>query len=311
MRRSLGGAGMILVTGASGLLGVSLLGEAQKQGRAVIGLYHQHPLNLPGARLLPVDLADESQVQRIFEELKPDRVIHCAAATNVDWCQEHPAAAFKVNVAASASIARITSRMKVRLLHISTDAVFDGARGHYTETDQPAPVNVYAQTKLQAEKEVLRLDPMASVARINLYGWNAQEKQSLAEWILGRLAQGNEVPGFIDTFFCPILANDLAQFLLALVDANFAGLYHVVGSEAVSKYEFARRVASSFSFDPDKVVAARMADSNMKAPRPRDTSLNTDKICTLLGCAMPDVDSGLRRFAQLRSDKYIARVRAH
>src|SRR5580658_4474634 len=146
---------MILITGASGLLGASLVARAQEQGRDVVGLYHRHPVNLPGALLLAADLTEESEVHRIFENWKPESVIHCAAATDVDWCQEHPEAAHRINVTVSARISEITSRMKTRLLYISTDSVFDGARGHYAEADHPAPLNVYAQTKLQGEQMVL------------------------------------------------------------------------------------------------------------------------------------------------------------
>jgi dTDP-4-dehydrorhamnose reductase len=229
----------------------------------------------------------------------------------MDWCQEHPEQARRINVTVSARIAEITSRMKARLLYISTDSVFDGVRGHYSESDQPAPLNVYAQTKLQGEREVLAGNPSAAIARVNLYGWNAQNKQGLAEWILGQLAAGNIVPGFCDTIFCPILANDLAEVLLAMVGRNLSGLYHVAGSEPVSKYEFARRVALTFGFDPGKVISARMAESKLKAPRPLNTSLNTGKICAALGRAMPDVDSGLRRFAELQAGGYVERLKGH
>ena len=184
--------------------------------------------------------------------------------------------------------------------------VFDGERGHYSETDTPAPLNVYATTKLQGEREVLaRLNSEAIIARVSLYGWNAQNKDSLAEWVLKRLTLGKVVPGFSDVFFCPALANDVAEVLLELVDQNLSGIYHVVGSECISKYEFARRVAAKFAFDPEQVFATRMADAKLKALRPRDTSLNTrPKSRAALGRSMPDVDAGLRRFVELRESGY-------
>lgn len=300
---------MILITGASGLLGASLVALAREQGRDVVGLYHRHPVNLSGTALRGVDLTKESEIHRIFEEIKPSSVIHCAAETNVDWCQENPAAAYALNVMASVTIAQIAAQTQTRLLYISTDSVFDGTRGQYAETDEPAPLNMYARTKLQGEQAVSGCHPDVSIARINLYGWNAGNKSSLAEWILGELGCGNDVPGFTDTVFCPMLANDLAQVLLAIVDRGLTGLYHVAGSESISKYEFARRVALTFGFDPAKIVPMRMADSNLKAPRPRDTSLNTEKICTALGLRMPDVGWGLRRFAELRTSGYVDRLK--
>jgi dTDP-4-dehydrorhamnose reductase len=295
---------MILVTGASGLLGASVVSQAHERGLEVIGLYHRHPIHIEGVKLLAVDLADQAETCRIFKELQPSSVVHCAAATDVDQCEEHPDDAYRLNVTAAAAIAEITARSGVRLLYVSTDSVFDGERGRYSETDTPAPLNVYASTKLQGEREVARLNPAAIIARVSLYGWNAQNKDSLAEWVLNRLSLGNPVPGFADVFFCPALANDVAAVLFDLIDQNLSGIYHVVGSESISKYEFARRVAAKFAFDPEQVFATRMADAKLKALRPRNTSLNTGKVCDALGRPMPDVDAGLRRFAELRENGY-------
>jgi dTDP-4-dehydrorhamnose reductase len=187
--------------------------------------------------------------------------------------------------------------------------VFEGTRGNYSETDQPAPANFYAQTKLEGEQVALATNDVAAIARVTIYGWNVQSKHSLAEWIFEQLRSGHTVAGFTDVVFCPILANDLAEILLAMTAQKLTGIFHVVGSEAVSKYEFARRVAQVFQFDPAKVVSSQLAQAKLKAPRPRDVSLNTEKICARLGRSMPDVNSGLRRFARLRPEGYMERLR--
>ena len=139
---------------------------------------------------------------------------------------------------------------------------------------------------------------------VNIYGWNAQNKQSLAEWVLGLLDQGSDVPGFTDVFFTPILVNDLAPILLTMLQQKFSGLYHVAGSERISKFEFARRVAAAFGSDPARVKPCRIKDRRLRAARPLDVSLDTKKITAVLGCPMPDVDSGLSKFRELRDRKY-------
>jgi dTDP-4-dehydrorhamnose reductase len=300
---------MILITGASGLLGANLLSLAREQGREAVGLHHRHPIHMPGAKLLSLDLTDPIETERIFQELLPAQVVHCAAATDVEWCEAHPNEAHSLNVTAAAAIAGITARIDARLLYISTDSVFDGERGHYVETDTPAPVNVYAKTKLQGEREVLRRNPSAAIARVNLYGWNAQNKESLAEWILKQLTVGNSVPGFSDVVFCPMLVNDLAETILAMLDQGLMGIYHVAGSEPVTKYEFARRVASTFGYDAAQIVPTRLSEARLKAPRPRNTSLNTGKICSATGRTMSNVQAGLRRFRELRESGYADRIK--
>jgi dTDP-4-dehydrorhamnose reductase len=302
---------MILITGASGLLGCSLIALAREQGRDVCGIYHRHAICVPGVPAFAADLRDEATTAKILSELKPSAVIHCAAATDVDWCEEHPEEAYVMNVAASAQIAKITSRMNARLLHVSTDSVFDGVRGGYTENEQTAPLNIYARTKLSAEKEVLDHHPSAAIARVNLYGWNLLKKSSLPEWILQELTHERIVPGFVDVVFCPILANDLAEILLAMLDRNLTGIYHVTGSEPIDKCSFARRVAELFDLDPEQVVPTRLDEARLKAARPRNTSLNTDKICAAMGRSMPTVDAGLQRFARLREDRYLEKFTCH
>ncbi len=247
----------------------------------------------------------------MLTSLQPTHIVHCAAATNVDWCEDHPNEASAINSEAPAFLARLAQELKSHFVYISTDAVFDGKQGNYSETDTPAPVNVYGETKLHGEQQVLQGSPLPLAIRVNIYGWNAQPKLSLAEWILSRLDSGKTVPGFTDVHFTPLLVNDLAELLLAMLDRGLSGLYHVVGSERVSKFEFARRVALVFGFDPEQVIPAQVAKAGLRAARPSDLSLSTRKISGALDRSMPDVESGLRRFRALRDAGYPQQLKGY
>jgi len=295
---------MIVVTGASGLLGVSVLTLARSLGCEVVGICHRHLIRVPGTRICRADLTDHKAVRSLFSSLQPESIIHCAAATGVDWCEDHPALAEQVNVQASSFLAEIAQERNARFVYISTDSVFDGKRGNYSETDQPDPVSVYAKSKLGGEQEVLRRHSSPLIVRVTIYGWNAQAKQSFAEWVLDEIAAGRQMLGFSDVYFCPLLANDLADLLLAMLDRGLGGIYHVVSSERISKYEFAQRVAAIFNLGADRVAPMSIRTANLRAPRPADPSLNTDKICAALGRAMPDIDTGLRRFRELHESGY-------
>ncbi|MGO9166025.1 MAG: SDR family oxidoreductase [Candidatus Sulfotelmatobacter sp.] len=302
---------MLVVTGASGLLGASVLRSALDLGWEAIGLCHQHVIRDPAIHIASVDLTDDSSTRTLLLDLRPEVIVHCAAATNVDWCEDNPRQAEAINVQASATLAEIACTLNARLMYISTDAVFDGGKGGYVETDEPAPLNVYARSKLAGEREALRRRPPAIVARVNIYGWNAQDKHSLAEWVLRELEQGRQVPGFTDVFFTPILVNHLVPVLFDMLQHELSGLYHIAGSERTSKFEFARRVAAAFGFDPARVTACRVKDMNLKAARPLDVSLNTGKIEKALGRAMPGVDSGLREFRELRERQYPRQLKSY
>jgi dTDP-4-dehydrorhamnose reductase len=291
----------VVVTGASGLLGFNFAMTAGRRKIRTMALYNAHPFQIPGIETVQVDLLDEDRTRRLIAGFAPDWIVHCAAATNVDWCQTHAGECQLLNVDLSRRMARIAREHDAGLVHISTDSVFDGTRGGYAEGHPAAPVNVYAASKLAGEQAVLEECERSMVVRTNFYGWNLQGKESLAEWVLHRLEAGHSVPGFCDIVFTPILANDLSEIILEMMARRLRGIFHVAGSQACSKYDFARWVAAEFGFDPGSVRRARAAGARkLIAPRPADTSLCTDKICGALGMAMPGALEGIRRFKELR-----------
>jgi dTDP-4-dehydrorhamnose reductase len=302
---------MLVITGASGLLGANMLRTAADLSWEAVGICHRHMLRDPALQVVGLDLTDESATRKLLMDLRPHAIVHCAAATNVDWCEDNPEQAEAINVHASAVLADIASVLNAHFLYVSTDAVFDGKKGDYAETDQPAPVNVYAKTKLAAEREALRLNPLALIARVNIYGWNAQNKDSLAEWILRRLENGADVPGFTDVLFTPSLVNDLIPVLFAMSERKLTGLYHVAGSEKISKFEFARKVAAIFGFDSARITPCNVNEVNLRAVRPLDISLNVGKISMALDRSMPTVDAGLREFRELRVRQYPQKLKSY
>lgn len=295
---------MIVVTGASGLLGASLVMLGRNLGREVTSVCHRHLLRIAGIRICQADLVDRQAMRSLLVPLRPKSIIHCAAITDVDWCELHPEETEEVNVRASSALAELAQELNAQFLYVSTDSVFDGKRGNYSEDDQPAPLSIYAKSKWRGEAEVLCRHSSALIVRVNIYGWNAQPKQSLAEWILDDVRARKPVCGFADVYFCPMLANDLAEVLLTMLDLELNGIYHVAGSKRISKYDFAIRVAKTFGLATDCVVPTSIVEARLVAPRPVDSSLNTGKVRIALGRPMPDVDQGLRRFRQLHESGY-------
>ncbi len=292
----------ILITGAGGLLGANLVLEALASGHRVIAGDHQYPIRHPEVDSLAADLCQAGAAESILAAKRPDWVIHCAAATSVDGCEDDPAMAFRLNRDMAQAVARGARAAGSRLVHISTDAVFDGERGGYQEEDRPSPINVYGQSKLEGEQVVGAADPQALIVRTNLYGWNAQPKQSLAEWFLAELQAGRPCPGFTDAWFSPILVNDLGRLLFAMLEAELTGVYHVAGGECVNKYDFGVRVARIFGLDPSLVEPVGAAQAALKARRGRNLCLSTQHSATALGMKMPDVATGLLKFRALRGE---------
>ena len=301
---------MILVTGASGLLGANLVLTALDRGMPVMAASNRVPFRHPDAESVSLDLRDADAVRDVVARVRPDVVVHTAALTNVDACEDDPETAHAVNAHAPGVLATAAAEVGARMVHVSTDAVFDGARGGYVESDPTNPVNVYARTKLDGERAVLAASPDHLVVRTTLFGWNAQPKDSLAEWALGRLDAGERVPGFTDAVFAPLEASTLGGLLLDLAGLGASGVLHLGSADAVSKYEFARAVAQVFGHDADLVDPVVMADVPFRAPRPARTALDASRAAGLLGRPLPSTRDGVERMRALRDEGWADRLRA-
>ena len=298
----------LLVTGASGLLGACFLLE-QSQRFSIVAAFHQHPL-IPGPyELLPLDITQPEAVLAAFRQARPDAVIHTAALTNVDTCEERPADAERINVQGASAVTAAAQAVGAALIHISTDYVFDGMTGHYTEEDPPHPLGVYARSKRAGEEAVLARCPGATVVRTTLYGWNGRAKQSFAERVLEGVSGGRPVTAFTDMYWSPILANDLTDALGRAVEQPTPGIFHVAGRERCSRYEFACAVATTFGTDPLAVRTGRLAEASLKAPRPPDASLDVSKYERTFGVTLPTLAQGLARLRRLRDAGYPDRVK--
>jgi len=293
----------VLITGASGLLGLNLALEAAKQ-HTVYGVVNHHPLHTDAFGVIQADLLAPGGLQRLLDEIQPDWVIHCAALANLDDCEADPHLAQRLNAALPAELAKLVAKGGARLLTISTDAVFDGLKGDYAEEDTPNPLSVYARTKLDGERAVMAANPHALVARVNLFGWSASGKRSLAEFFFNNLSAGKRVMGFTDVFFCPLLVNDLAHLLLTMLEKSLHGLYHVVSREATSKYDFGLAVARRFGLDESLIAPTPLAQASLRAARSANLTLRTDKLAAALGQPLPSWREGLERFYQLYREGY-------
>ena len=299
----------VLITGASGLLGANLARTAADQ-HDVVGIYHNHAMRSCRFQLQHADLTLEDTVIDLVDRTRPEWIIHCAAATNVDRCQEDPAMARRHNVDMPGYLARAAKRVGSRMAYISTDSVFDGGKGNYHEEDRAAPINEYAKSKLAGEQIVRMELDYGLVIRTNFYGWNALGQLSLAEWMLSNLEEGSPINGFYDVYFTPILVNDLADVILLMLERELTGVYHVAGSQRCSKYEFGCKLAAVFELDPRLIRPTSITEAGLVAPRSLETSLCTSKITQALAMGMPDVVSGLRRFKTLHETGYVAELQS-
>jgi dTDP-4-dehydrorhamnose reductase len=301
---------MLLIAGASGFLGANALLEAIDAGREVAGAFHSTPVHWKGIDTFEADLDTPEATSGLLDSVRPDWVLNCAALADVDGCERDPAAARRINTDMARTLAASCRAAGARLLHISTDSVFDGKRGNYSEKDEPSPINVYARTKLDGERAVAEEFPDALIVRTNFFGISPGERTGLADWVIKELTAGNRVPGFTDVVFAPLLANDLARVLFAMMDSGLSGLYHLGSSTRVSKFDFVALLARSLGLDEKLVQPARISDGALRAARPRDTSLCSARAESALGQRMASVESSIGLFEQLRRAGHAGRLNA-
>jgi len=293
----------VLVIGGTGLVGSTLLRQLDEQGAEAIGTYHSRPS--PGLRRL--DLADATAVTALVDEARPDVVFLAGGFAGVDRAQLDPERATAVNEAGTEAVARAAGAAGSRLVFYSTDYIFDGVSGPYEENDVASPLSVYGRTKVAAEESIRdALEDYLVIRTTAVFGWSATSP-NFAMQVWHRLGEGNELRVPEDQITTPTLADNLAAVSLQLVEENASGVVNVVGADRLSRAEFARTLARTFSLDPALVVPTPTADLGQDAPRPLEGGLRTDRLRGLLDTEPMALDEALKRLRrQWRAATYVA-----
>jgi dTDP-4-dehydrorhamnose reductase len=223
-----------------------------------------------------LDITDEKQVIDCFHDVKPSIVINCAANTDIDFLENNPSIAYSINGEGVRNLAVACKKSNVRLIHISTDGIFNGINGKYTEEDQPIPINVYAKSKIIGEKNIIKNCLNHVIIRTNFYGNHSQGK-SLFNNILSKLKDGKQFTGFDDVIFSPLEVSNLSDLIYDVTFSNYQGILNLSSNESISKYQFCCKMAEMFGFDSNIIKKGSIDSAGFLAKRPKNTSLNNSK----------------------------------
>ncbi|HTP13086.1 MAG TPA: dTDP-4-dehydrorhamnose reductase [Bacteroidota bacterium] len=241
-----------------------------------------------------LDITQKGDVKSLVSSFQPSVIINAAAAANVDWCETHREEAWNINVVGVENLVDAARKVGARLIHVSTDYVFDGKSGPYDENSQPNPVNYYGKAKLAGENAVRAGGiPYAIVRTILLYGSGISIKNNFALWVVNSLRAGKRIPCADDQISNPTHVGDLAESLVRIFENDRRGLYHVCGRESISRYEFALRTAEAFGLDGSLIERSKLADVHQVAQRPSVTVFVALKAITELGLHAMDIREGL------------------
>lgn len=292
----------IYITGIAGLLGSNIAYE-------LAGKYKIHgvdliDVNMPGITSEVCDILDYKQLIKSILKFKPDVIIHTAAAVNVDLCEEKLEYAEKLNSDLTREISEISQKFNIKMVYISTDAVFDGTKCQpYTELDFTNPVNIYGKTKLKGEKYVLR-NKHNLVLRTNIYGFNFVEKNSFGEWILRSLINNEKLNMFDDIIFSPILVNELAHIIDKAIQKNIEGIYHACGTGTISKYDFGCYLKEKFEIKTGQIIKSKSTEHTFKAKRSINMGMSNEKLKLNLNIKIRTPKESIDFFKKLYDENY-------
>jgi len=277
----------ILVTGANGLLGTKLIDRLQHDASVDLYATARRPGIVPVQpdRFFETDLTDAAAVQNLVARMQPDAIIHTAAMTQVDQCEQDKDGCWNINVHAVDYLLQACRQRNIHFIYLSTDFIFDGSHGPLDETAQPNPVNYYGESKVAAEQLVQTSPvPWTIIRTVLVYGITPDlSRSNIIVWVKNNLEAGKPIRVVNDQWRTPTLAEDLAEgcYLAALKKAP--GIFHISGIDGLTPYDLAMQTAAFFNLDASLITPTNASEFTQPARRPLRTGFIIDKARKVLG----------------------------
>jgi dTDP-4-dehydrorhamnose reductase len=284
----------ILITGISGFLGWNLVQRLKDQYR-VYGTCLDNLVSIPGVETFTFDLSDWSKIEKLCQAVNPAVIVHTAAYSNPDYCELHHKEALTLNTFASRELAKAANRLGSKLIYTSTDFVFDGKRGEYSEADDPAPINYYGKTKFLAELEIMNHCSHYVTLRLGtLYGRGNGIRPNFFETLEKQFLAGEKPSCIVDQYRTFLFVEDAVQAISQLIaEKTLKGLFHLGGPERASRVQFAEELCATLRVSGSLIEKVHLADFPSAAARPPDCSLNSNKIKKALDLNLTSISQAL------------------
>ncbi len=288
----------VLVTGSNGLLGQKITEKILKEGGVNLIATSKGENRYPvkeGYVYMDMDILDPIKVRAVVECYKPDSIIHTAAMTNVDACEDQKELAYELNVTSVETLLLLAEEYNIQLVHLSTDFIFDGEHGPYDELSAPNPLSYYGETKLRAEELLKNSKAKWAILRtIIVYGViNDASRSNIVLWAKGALEKGNPINVVNDQWRMPTLAEDLADICFLAIEHDAQGVYNASGKDMMSISELVAKVADFWHLDKELINEISAATLNQTAKRPKRTGFILDKSMTELNYQPHSFEEGL------------------
>jgi UDP-4-amino-4,6-dideoxy-N-acetyl-beta-L-altrosamine transaminase/dTDP-4-dehydrorhamnose reductase len=264
----------ILFLGGSSLLAHSWCNQLIDKDQVIIGI-HNRPTELDGFNTVSINF---NNLENQLRELDVETVINCIGYTNVENCEINPEKANEINVDLPSLVSQVCKSLFIKLVHISTDHLFDGKIKNCNEITKVNPLNVYAKTKHEGEIKVLKINSDALVIRTNFYAFGPTYKKSFSDFIIDNLKLKKNISLFSDVYYSPILVSELAGAIEKLIEKKCSGIYNVVSDQRISKLDFGIKIANEFLLDKNLISSVSINSRNDLVDRPSEMSLSINKL---------------------------------
>jgi dTDP-4-dehydrorhamnose reductase len=287
-----------LIIGASGLIGEHIATTLKACGKNPACTYHNTAI--PDA--IRINIARDEEVGELFESILPKIVFLPASLTNVDYCEDHPDESYQTNVIGVQHVVRASNKAGSRIIYFSSDYLFNGEKGPYSETDVVNPISEYGRQKLEAEHYISLFAKDYLIIRTTVvYGWERQGKNFVLR-LVNSLREGIPVKAPVDQIGSPTYVNNLAQIVVELSESNLQGVINVAGPDCISRYNFAYATAQAFHLDANLILPVQTEELRQPAKRPLNAGLKIEKVAGLSKTPVIAYRSGLAHMAGTQSD---------
>jgi len=268
----------LLITGLSGKVGY-VLAPLLKERYLVSGIIHRSRVVDPDIHTFEGSLTDASFLAKVLDQARPDFLLHLGAVSTISLCRENPSLAHQVNVEATANLSQLCSKHDIPMLYTSTDMVFDGQRGNYSESSPPSPLSVYGKTKMEGEKYALESNFLVFRLALN-YGIAPPDRPSYFNLTYRNLVKGEPVILFEDEVRNILYTPDLAPLVIEGFENRITGLYHVGGPTVISRLAFGQELCRQMGIGEELLIAKKIKGDERFIDKPPDLSLNLNKLQT-------------------------------
>ncbi len=291
---------MITIVGAGSTTGAALIPMLLEETDEQLQLISSRPLEYDHDRVKMevVNVRDKNELKQSIMSVMPSTIINLAAMTNVDRCETERQLAWDLNVTLVENLSRISRVLDAKMVHVSTDYVFDGTKGPYTETSVPNPINYYGKSKLAGENTCVAGNSNTLIIRTNVIYGPPRERPDFVRWVLDALDSATPIRVVDDQIGNPTYVDDLAEVIMRLGMSRRTGIYHVGGTDFLSRFDFALKIAEFFKLDPGVIRRVTTAELAQTAKRPLKLGLISLKAETDLRMKMRGIESGLTSIRQ-------------